>query len=75
LPPYDVLDRILELYIEDRRSSDESLLKDLTQTSFGNVLRTVNTNEYKRLQAAPGIKVTAKAFVWEKNTHSAEIHP
>ena len=62
LPPYEVLDRILELYIEDRQSADEIAAHGFPEDLVRKVLRTVNLNEYKRRQAAPGIKVTAKAF-------------
>jgi NAD+ synthase (glutamine-hydrolysing) len=63
LPPYDVLDAILEDYVEDSRSAEEisrnhgfdlALVKD--------VIRMVERNEYKRQQAAPGIKISPKAF-------------
>jgi NAD+ synthase (glutamine-hydrolysing) len=62
LPPYEVLDRILELYIEDRKSADEIAACGFDADLVRKILRTVNLNEYKRRQAAPGIKVTAKAF-------------
>jgi NAD+ synthase/NAD+ synthase (glutamine-hydrolysing) len=63
LPPYDVLDGILRLYIEDFRSVGEvaaelSLPLDLVR----DVVCKVDRNEYKRQQAAPGLKVTSKAF-------------
>ena len=63
LPPYDVLDAILRLYVEDMRSPAEiaaelSLAPDLVN----DVARKVDRNEYKRQQAAPGLKVTSKAF-------------
>jgi NAD+ synthase (glutamine-hydrolysing) len=63
LPAYDVLDAILEDYVEDSRSAEE------IATSHGfeldlvkNVIRMVERNEYKRQQAAPGIKISPKAF-------------
>lgn len=62
LPPYEALDPVLSAYIEDRRSLEE------IETEFGNqnwirpVLRTVELAEYKRLQAAPVLKVSPKAF-------------
>ncbi len=62
LPPYEVLDRILELYIEDRKSADEIASNGFDPDLVRKILHTVNLNEYKRRQAAPGIKVTAKAF-------------
>ncbi len=62
LPPYDVLDRILELHIEERKSAGEIAACGFPEGLVRNILRAVNLNEYKRRQAAPGIKVTAKAF-------------
>jgi NAD+ synthase (glutamine-hydrolysing) len=63
LPPYDVLDRILKAYIEDLRSPQEiadhygfdiKLVRDIALL--------VDRNEYKRKQAAPGLKITSRAF-------------
>jgi NAD+ synthase (glutamine-hydrolysing) len=63
LPPYDVLDRILKLYIEDLKSPQEiadrygfdlQLVKDIALH--------VDRNEYKRKQSAPGLKITSRAF-------------
>jgi NAD+ synthase (glutamine-hydrolysing) len=62
LPPYEVLDRILDLYIEDRKSAEEIVSHGFAEDIVRKILHTVNINEYKRRQAAPGIKVTAKAF-------------
>jgi NAD+ synthase (glutamine-hydrolysing) len=63
LPPYDILDSILRLYIEECRgvrevASELSLAVELVQ----DVVKKVDRNEYKRQQAAPGLKVTSKAF-------------
>jgi len=62
LPPYDILDGILELYIEQRMSADEIEKLGYSRETVDFVLRLVNMNEYKRFQAAPGLKVTSKAF-------------
>jgi len=62
LPPYAILDGILELYVEQRMSADEITAKGYDRETVDFVLRLVNINEYKRFQAAPGIKVTTKAF-------------
>ncbi len=62
LPPYDILDGILELYIEQRQSVDEIVKQGYDRETVKRILRLVNLNEYKRFQAAPGIKVTSKAF-------------
>ncbi len=63
LPPYEVLDPILEDYIEDMHSaeqiaSDRHLDLGLVQR----VICMIDRNEYKRQQAAPGLKISAKAF-------------
>jgi NAD+ synthase (glutamine-hydrolysing) len=63
LPPYDVLDAILEDYVEESRSP-EQIARD-HNFDVGLVLRVirmVERSEYKRQQAAPGIKISAKAF-------------
>jgi NAD+ synthase (glutamine-hydrolysing) len=62
LPPYDVLDRILYYYVDEGKS-----LQDINEMNFDHeivewVVRAVDRNEYKRRQAAPGLKVTSKAF-------------
>jgi len=62
LPPYELLDNILECYIEKHMTADEIIAKGYDKETVQNVLHTVNRNEYKRRQAAPGLKVTSKAF-------------
>jgi len=62
LPPYDVLDRILELYVDEGRSLDEIVAEGHDESTARWVVAAVNRNEYKRRQAAPGLKVTSKAF-------------
>jgi NAD+ synthase/NAD+ synthase (glutamine-hydrolysing) len=63
LPPYDVLDNILRLYIEEFQSIAEiSATLALPVELAGSIARRVDLNEYKRQQAAPGLKVTTKAF-------------
>jgi NAD+ synthetase len=63
LPPYDILDRILKAYVEDIKDPEE------IASHFGysielvrSITRRVDQNEYKRNQAAPGLKITSKAF-------------
>jgi NAD+ synthase/NAD+ synthase (glutamine-hydrolysing) len=63
LPPYDVLDRILKAYVEDLRTPEEiaeecGCALDLVRE----IALKVDRNEYKRKQAAPGLKITSKAF-------------
>ncbi len=62
LPPYEILDRILEAYIEKSLSADEIIAQGYDGRLVKDVLRTVNRSEFKRRQAAPGLKVTSKAF-------------
>ncbi len=62
LPPYEILDRILELYIEERLSAAEIAAHGFGDGLVRDILHKIDLNEYKRLQAAPGLKVTAKAF-------------
>jgi NAD+ synthase (glutamine-hydrolysing) len=62
LPPYEILDRILEAYIEKFLSADEIIALGYDEQIVKDVLRTVNRSEFKRRQAAPGLKVTSKAF-------------
>jgi len=62
LPPYDVLDRILDLYVREERSRDEIVAAGFDPDVVRQVIRMVDRNEYKRAQAAPGLKVTGRAF-------------
>lgn len=63
LPPYDVLDRILKLYIEDLVELDEIVRETgFDRDLVASILRSVDINEYKRRQAPPGIRVSMKAF-------------
>ena len=62
LPPYEVLDPILHLYIDENCSPDEIAREGFDPSTVKWVVRTVDRNEYKRRQAAPGLKVTPKAF-------------
>jgi len=62
LPPYDVLDGILDLYVRQERSVDEIVGAGYDPKVVAQVVRLVDRNEYKREQAAPGLKVTGRAF-------------
>lgn len=62
LPPYDVLDAILNLYIEEHCSREQIVSQGFDPKVVAWVIKTVNRNEYKRRQAAPGLKVTTRAF-------------
>jgi len=63
LPPYDVLDVILEDYVEDSRSAQQiAHAHHLDPDLVKRVIRMIERSEYKRQQAAPGIKISVKAF-------------
>lgn len=62
LPPYDVLDEILRLYVEENLSARDIIAHGFDEKTVRWVQRRVDINEYKREQAAPGIKVTSRAF-------------
>jgi len=62
LPPYDVLDSILQLYVEDNMSSPDIIAAGYPEETVRWIVKRVDLNEYKRAQAAPGIKVTGRAF-------------
>jgi NAD+ synthase (glutamine-hydrolysing) len=62
LPDYEVLDAILKLYIEDRLSPKQIIAKGFDEIEVRRVLKMVNTNEWKRIQAPPVLRVSNKAF-------------
>jgi NAD+ synthase (glutamine-hydrolysing) len=62
LPPYDLLDRILEAYVERDLGREEMIAAGLPAEIVDDVIRLVDRAEYKRRQAAPGIRITPRAF-------------
>lgn len=62
LPDYNELDPILEAYVEDDRSFEEMLAMGYRREAIEKVTRLVDTSEYKRRQAPPGVKITPRAF-------------
>src|SRR3954452_9750481 len=62
LPPYDVLDAILEGYVEDDLDAEELSARGLPEDEVRRVIRMVDLAEYKRGQAPPGIRISTKAF-------------
>jgi NAD+ synthetase len=62
LPPYEVLDAILEQYVVEARSVEEIIRGGANPEVVRKVVRLIDSSEYKRRQAAPGLKVTSKAF-------------
>jgi len=62
LPEYEILDGILELYIEHHMSTEEIIARGYEENTVRWIQRRVDLNEWKRHQAAPGLRVTSKAF-------------
>ena len=62
LPPYEVLDAILDAYVVQGKTPGEIVAAGFAGATVQRVIRLIDTNEYKRRQAAPGLKVTSKAF-------------
>jgi NAD+ synthase (glutamine-hydrolysing) len=62
LPEYDILDQVLFQYIELRKGPAEIIAQGLDSALVNRILKLVNTNEYKRYQTPPVLRVTPKAF-------------
>jgi NH3-dependent NAD+ synthetase len=62
LPPYEILDPIIELFVEDGLCAPAIVKKGFDEKTVAWVVAAVKNSEYKRRQAAPGLKVTPKAF-------------
>jgi len=62
LPPYELLDRVLEAYVERDQGREEMVAAGLPGDVVDEVVRMVDRSEYKRRQAAPGIRITPRAF-------------
>lgn len=62
LPPYEVLDQILEYYVTDNLSQAQIIAKGIDAASVKRVIAMIDRNEYKRRQAPPGIRISARAF-------------
>ncbi len=62
LPPYEILDAILQLYVEDEKGAAEIIKQGFDREVVLRVIKLVDRSEYKRRQAAPGLKVTSRAF-------------
>ena len=62
LPPYELLDRILEAYVERDQGREEMIAAGMPAATVDEVIRLVDRSEYKRRQAAPGIRITPRAF-------------
>ncbi|MCZ7590658.1 MAG: NAD+ synthase [Kiritimatiellae bacterium] len=62
LPPYEVLDEIIERYVERDLSRAHIVAEGFDEATVARVIRMIDASEYKRQQAAPGVKITTKAF-------------
>jgi NAD+ synthetase len=62
LPPYDQLDDVLHRYVEQEQSVNDIVTAGFDKEMVCRVVRLIDSNEYKRKQAAPGLKVTSRAF-------------
>ena len=62
LPPYEILDPILEMYIEEDCGPEEIVAAGFDRETVRRVVRMVNRNEYKRRQAPPGVRISQRAF-------------
>jgi NAD+ synthetase len=74
LPPYDVLDAILNAYVVEGRTTAEIIQSGQDENTVRRIIRLINLNEYKRRQAAPGLKVTTKAFGVGRRVPVAQRH-
>lgn len=74
LPPYEELDAILNAYVVEGRTADEIIAAGHAEPTVRRVVRLINLNEYKRRQAAPGLKVTTKAFGIGRRVPVAQRH-
>ena len=80
LPPYDLLDAILEAYVEEDQGRDQLVRRGIPEDVVDRVIRMVDRAEYKRRQAPPGIKITPKAFGRDRrlpitNRHESTTEP
>jgi NAD+ synthase (glutamine-hydrolysing) len=75
LPPYEVLDEILERYEVRLQTVDEIVAAGFARPVVQDVLRKIQISEYKRQQAAPGLKVTSRAFGFGRRMPIAARHP
>lgn len=62
LPPYETLDKIIRLYVEEEKSLEAILRAGIDRPTAERVLRLIDANEYKRRQQPPGVKITPRAF-------------
>jgi len=75
LPPYELLDRILQRYVEDDKTARQIVAEGFDAATVNRVVRMVDAAEYKRKQAAPALKVTARAFGSGRRMPIAQQYP
>jgi NAD+ synthetase len=79
LPPYELLDAILHRYIEEEKGAGEIIAEGFDAATVTRVIRMCDRSEYKRRQAAPGLKVTSRAFGFGRRMPIAQnyepVHP
>jgi NAD+ synthase (glutamine-hydrolysing) len=75
LPPYDELDRVLSLYIEEQKDFNGIVADGIDPKVAADVIRRIEINEYKRRQAVPGLKITSKAFGYGRRVPIAKHVP
>jgi NAD+ synthase (glutamine-hydrolysing) len=74
LPPYEVLDPIIRAYVEDHQYIDGIVGRGYDRATVARVIRMIDANEYKRQQAATGLKVTYRAFGYGRRMPIARGH-
>ena len=62
LPPYEILDPLIEAYVEDDESLDAIVAQGFEEATVRRIIDLINRNEYKRRQSPPGVKITPRAF-------------
>ena len=75
LPDYDVLDRILNAYIEERLDHEQICALGIDPQTVARTIRMIEASEYKRRQAVPGLKITSKAFGYGRRIPVAKKLP
>jgi NAD+ synthase (glutamine-hydrolysing) len=74
LPPYDILDGILKAYVEESKDVNDIVALGYDESLVRDIIKKVDKNEYKRKQAAPGLKVTTKAFGTGRRMPLAQLY-
>ena len=75
LPPYDELDQVLHAYIQEQKDLDAIVASGVNRAIAADVIRRIESSEYKRRQAAPGLKITSKAFGYGRRVPIAKTIP